>query len=238
MVPYIIYLTYRLLKTARNLPGSAVLNQRIYYLVILTGIVLSGCATVFSGTEQEMLFNSIPRGASVLIDGKEMGKTPLKLVLKRDKHEQVTFRKKGYQDKTLKLTTIIDPVAILNISWDFSTTDAISGALYEYEPGAYYVQLISNKKASNNTFERTSEQELVNFALMHYSGINRDCQIKCQGEQFETLSWYVSKAYNTDMETSRTRVNTAIGNSGDPGIFLEKLKESFSKAKTINLSSY
>ena len=46
--------------------------------------------------------STTPSGASVIIDGKEVGKTPYKTSFKRSaKVLQVTFRKKGYQDKTV-----------------------------------------------------------------------------------------------------------------------------------------
>jgi len=47
----------------------------------------------------------------------------------------------GYQTVTRNITTKYNPVALLSIFWDYSTTDLISGAAFEYEPNAYYIKL-------------------------------------------------------------------------------------------------
>lgn len=112
-----------------------------YTMLLAAFLSVSGCASVLNGTEQEMTFKSEPEGAIVLVDGLERGKTPLTVKLKKNEYKNVTFKKEGYHSETLPLNKKMDPVAWINIFWDLSTTDAITGALYEYEPGSLYVTM-------------------------------------------------------------------------------------------------
>ena len=51
-------------------------------LVMLSAIVIfTGCATVISGTSQEITFESSPSGATVYLDGERYGVTPFTLSL-------------------------------------------------------------------------------------------------------------------------------------------------------------
>lgn len=99
--------------------------------------LLTGCASIINGTSQSVTFNSTPSGADVFIDGINMGKTPVTLKLKKNSYDTVMIKKKGYEAQTRPLETKYDAIALLNIFWDSSTTDMISGAAYEYEPNAY-----------------------------------------------------------------------------------------------------
>ena len=45
--------------------------------------LLAGCATLFSGTEETITFNSEPSGAAVVIDGLTVGHTPLTIEVDR-----------------------------------------------------------------------------------------------------------------------------------------------------------
>lgn len=104
-------------------------------------MMVTGCASVINGTEQEMTFKSEPEGATVLVDGLEKGKTPLTVKLKKNEFKNITFRKSGYHDEVIPLQKEMDPVAWLNIFWDLSTTDAMTGAIYQYQPSAHYVTM-------------------------------------------------------------------------------------------------
>ncbi|MBF0471855.1 MAG: PEGA domain-containing protein [Gammaproteobacteria bacterium] len=104
-------------------------------------MLLTGCATIISGTNEGVTFNSSPEGASVYIDGQIVGTTPLTVPLPKMKKKSVMVKKDGYEVITRDLGKQMDPVAIGNIIWDLSTTDFISGALMEYEPKSYYFEL-------------------------------------------------------------------------------------------------
>lgn len=104
-------------------------------------LLLSGCATIISGSNQTLTFNSDVEGVNVYVDGALIGKTPVSASFKKNKVQTVMFTKEGYESVTRNVTKEFDPTAVLNIFWDLSTTDFITGAVYEYAPNAIYVEM-------------------------------------------------------------------------------------------------
>lgn len=84
--------------------------SKIVSLILLPIFILSltGCATLFKEKNRTVHFSSNPRGADIFINGNRMGKTPLPLNLSDKKSVTVTFRKKGYEDKTYIINTKVD----------------------------------------------------------------------------------------------------------------------------------
>ena len=107
----------------------------------IASLFLTGCATIISGTNQTLTFNSDVDDVEVYVDGALIGKTPVSTSFKKNKVKSVMFKKSGYEAVTRQITTSYDNVALLSVFWDLSTTDMISGAAFEYEPGAIYVQM-------------------------------------------------------------------------------------------------
>ena len=101
---------------------------------------------MIKGTTQTVTFNSDPDGAEVMIDGKSFGTTPLSVTLKKNKWDTIMIKKSGYATQTVPLEKRYDEFALLNIFWDLSTTDLITGAAYEYRPNQYYFQLKTNEE--------------------------------------------------------------------------------------------
>ena len=116
-----------------------------YFLTLVTSAVLllalTGCATLISGTNQTLTFNSEPSGAEVYLDGALIGMTPVSLSVKKNKKDAFLIKKEGYKAVSRDITKSYDPVTVLSIFWDLSTTDMISGAAFEYEPNSYFIQL-------------------------------------------------------------------------------------------------
>jgi hypothetical protein len=116
-----------------------------------SGLLLSlgstGCATIFSSSSQQITITSNVEGADVLLDGQPMGKTPLRFELDRDTFEKprITVRSRGYRTEQFPVSKTINKVALLNCTSIFSWgTDALTGAMMEYSPDAYYVELRQN----------------------------------------------------------------------------------------------
>ena len=57
---------------------------------------MTSCATILSGTHQNISFNSIPPGAMVNVNGISVGKTPLILPVKKGSSTIVTMTKVGF----------------------------------------------------------------------------------------------------------------------------------------------
>ncbi|EQC43854.1 PEGA domain-containing protein [Bacteriovorax sp. Seq25_V] len=113
---------------------------------VIALVIFTGCAGVIKGTSQTVTFTSEPSGAEVIIDGTSRGMTPLTVKLKKNMYDTIIIKKDGYNSVTKPLEKVYDATALLNIFWDLSTTDLITGAAYEYEPNSYHVRL---EKESN-----------------------------------------------------------------------------------------
>lgn len=120
-------------------------------LSITVLIMLSSCASVLKGTSQVLNFSSSPEGAEVIIDGISQGSTPLAVNLKKNKYSSVMFKKNGYETRVVPIQRSYDGIALLNIFWDLSTTDMITGAAFEYEPGNYHVTLTPSESSSKKS---------------------------------------------------------------------------------------
>jgi hypothetical protein len=104
---------------------------------------LSACATLFTGTRDTISFNSTPAGATILIDGIEMGKTPATILVKRSLGDKlVTLKMPGYQDRTFALSKTFNVVSVLNLGsilgWG---VDAATGAVFKYDRFSYEMEL-------------------------------------------------------------------------------------------------
>lgn len=119
---------------------------------------LSGCATMFGESSDEVRFDSEPQGADLYIDGKLVGKTPITVTLPR-RTETTTARatKAGYGSKSMNLAKSLTPASFLNIFFITTTfgatswgIDAASGKLLKYSPDGYVIDL-EEKKAKGQT---------------------------------------------------------------------------------------
>ena len=67
---------------------------------VVCGFSGSGCATIVNGGPDVVYFSTTPAGATVTVDGAQLGKTPLTTQVRRNSH-MMTFSKEGYQKDTL-----------------------------------------------------------------------------------------------------------------------------------------
>jgi hypothetical protein len=130
-------------------------------LILTTFLILftTGCASVIKGTDQAMTFTSEPSGAELLVDGYSQGKTPLTVKLKKNEYETVTVKKNGYNTIIKPLEKTYDGIALLNIFWDLSTTDLISGAAYEYQPNVYHFTLEKSEPEETSKKSKKTNQD-------------------------------------------------------------------------------
>lgn len=128
-----------------------------------------GCATIVSGTTQEMTFQSEPEGALVKVDGRPLGKAPMTIQLDRKSSQSLSFELEGYKTITMPLTTTLEPWFWGNIligGLIGSTTDGVSGAVYEYSPSQYYVSM-----HPVNGFDKPQKAKAREFIVAGYKNI-------------------------------------------------------------------
>lgn len=198
-------------------------------LIVLTVLSASGCATVISGKSQEMTFTSVPDEATVSINGRVLGKTPLTVQLERDTKQAITFEKEGYKPQTMALTTTLNNwfwgnILLLYAGPFGSTTDGSSGAMNEYSPSQYNVTLspkdgrvqpVSTRKNEAKTFIISSYKNLLEDlnkgagqyldSLYYLLGITKDKQeealqnIRRLSKQFSDIPTFAERTTNEYM---------------------------------------
>ena len=122
-------------------------------------LLLSSCATVMSGSKQNVKFTSNPSSATVFIDEVEVGKTPFEMKLTRKSEHQVLIKLEGYQTYQTSLTKklngwffgniliggligiIIDPItgAMYNLTPKEINAEMAKGTAFNYKKGDVYV---------------------------------------------------------------------------------------------------
>lgn len=120
------------------------------FALLLTGMLASGCATVFTGTYDEVTIRSEPEGALIYIDGLEEGRTPATLDIKRPglSKTEVTLRLDGYEPRTFVLRSEFNTVSVINLAcilcW---AVDVATGAVTQYRPHGYDIELVPDEQA-------------------------------------------------------------------------------------------
>lgn len=154
--------------------------------LLIVSVLSSGCATLFSGSSDEISFTSEPAGARVLIDGDEIGATPLTYEVERQtfRRSEVVIQKPGYRSEKFPLKKTLDTIALLNctslLSWG---TDALTGAMMEYSPNKYFVELTPKGSRANLGHRRALQFML----LMHHELVRQ--LARRDGEQLRTLGY-------------------------------------------------
>jgi len=117
---------------------------------ILLPLFVIGCATIISGTKQQVSVNSTPQSAEVSI--KTMGgipvfngKTPASAALQRKNEYLVTVKMAGYSEQTVQISRTINTWVIGNLlcgGIPGLIVDGVTGALWNLDPEAIHVELV------------------------------------------------------------------------------------------------
>ena len=124
--------------------ASSIRRSSLYIVLVLAYLTVTSCATIFSPGPDPVSFSSDPDGATVLVNGVSMGETPVTLELETNKEMQVTFRREGYKDITVALTTHVQPGwVVLDILAGLVgvAVDAATGEWKAFDSGEQYVVL-------------------------------------------------------------------------------------------------
>lgn len=113
-------------------------------LALLAAALTPGCATLFSGTSEQVTIDSEPEGARIFVEGIERGRTPATISVKRPgfNDTEVTLQLEGYEDRTFTLQKGFNTISILNLFVPAGfIVDAVTGAITQYDPNTYTVTL-------------------------------------------------------------------------------------------------
>ena len=107
-------------------------------------LLLSSCATIISGSKQNVQFSSDPSTATIFIDEVEVGKTPFEIKLERKSEHRVMIKLEGYQNYETKLTKKFNGWYLGNIIFGGLIgliIDPITGAMYDLTPNEINAQM-------------------------------------------------------------------------------------------------
>lgn len=183
-------------------------------LLGVTVILSTGCASVVSGTDQKLTFNSEPEEATVTVSGRVLGKTPLTVPVDRGSNQSITFEKEGYKTYTAQLSTTTNPWFFGNIVLGGlvgSTTDGVSGAIHEFSPDQYFITL----KPDTPTGLSTSRPRQIKEIIIAFSGEVRHELATGGGEKVDTLLRLLDIDGTEQDTTIRALNQLALANEND-----------------------
>ena len=113
------------------------------FLAISVSLMFHSCATLFTGTSDNISITTKPEGAEIFIEGIKYGSTPATISVKRSlSDKEVVLKIEGYEPIRFKLQKEFNLVALLNfggmIGW---VIDAATGSIYKYDPRSYAFDL-------------------------------------------------------------------------------------------------
>ena len=115
-------------------------------ILALAALVVApiACATIIHGTSEDVSIRSTPDSATVFVDGKPAGRTPVSFKMSRKDDHIVTFQLPGYDSLAVPVTRTVS-------GWFFGNiliggligiaVDAISGGMYDLKPAELQSQL-------------------------------------------------------------------------------------------------
>lgn len=172
--------------------------------ILVLAMVSSGCATILDGSSQPVAFDSSPLGARIFVNGAEVGRTPLSMMMRRSKTTMILAKKDGYEDQQLVLQTTTNGNFWRNILTGGpvgSTVDYFSDAMIEYSPNRYYISLnripiiqsheggFAVERGARVNIEQESirtERQVRGFILRNHANLTADIS-KGQGEYLSSL---------------------------------------------------
>lgn len=117
-------------------------------LVMLT-LITASCATIFTGTKDDINIDSKPEQAGIYINGIKRGETPSTVSVKRPGLDKtyVVLKKDGYKNRRFLLESKFNAVSVINLGsvlgWG---VDILSGAVKKYDRHNYVMKLDKNKE--------------------------------------------------------------------------------------------
>lgn len=112
--------------------------------IVLASLFTTNCATIISGSKQNIKFASNPANASIFIDEVQVGKTPFETKLERKREYDVMIKLDGYKPYETKLTKKFNAWYLGNIILGGIIgliIDPITGAIYNLTPDQINAQL-------------------------------------------------------------------------------------------------
>ena len=129
------------------------MNKQLLTAAAIAAVLsLNACATIMHGGKQNVGINSTPSGATVFIDGQNMGVTPANLNLSRKDTHIVRIDLAGYQPYEMTMSRGVSGWVWGNLVFGGLiglVVDASTGALYKLSPEQVDGQLVTRQAMLN-----------------------------------------------------------------------------------------
>lgn len=146
--------------------------MKALFLILVMSLV-TGCATIFSDNSDSVTITSEPSGATVYLNAKKKGVTPLTMVIDRSVFEThyIQLKKKGYKTNKFLVKKTITTAAIFNLSSLSSwATDATTGNMLMFSPTDYLIELEKKSGKSASIYD----EKYLKYMLVNNKKILKD----------------------------------------------------------------
>lgn len=150
------------------------MKKNIYILSVVM-LFMSGCATIFTGTEDLIHFDTNPHGAEIYIDGLKVCETPCSSLVKRSlSDKQFEVKLEDYQTRVITFDREFNTVSIINLGFVVGwAVDAATGSLMRYGRKGYDLELRSTTRSSLHNPSRidiNTKEKFVDVYQIHEYG--------------------------------------------------------------------
>jgi PEGA domain len=123
------------------------MKKIFFVLAIATITMMTSCATLFTGTKDDITFNTTPQGATIYKGGSEIGKTPCKIPMKRNINRvEIEVKLTGYETRNIELEKEFNMVSVVDVLvWPTIFVDMATGAMFTYSRTRYDLELTKAK---------------------------------------------------------------------------------------------
>lgn len=163
-------------------------------VLVLSMMLLSSCATVFSSKQQNVSFDSNERGVEVYINGKMVCTTPCVAKVDRSRDTLLIVGKKaGFEDAAMTVTSGVNVITLINVisftTGSFGlTTDMTNNHAWEYQPNAFYFTMEKADNSPQGVARRIKENKIREYILSNYADIKADVVYTGKKEYLIALS--------------------------------------------------
>lgn len=140
---------------------------------VMACLALAGCASIVKGSTQSISITTNVDGATLFLDGVEIGTSPFLGIVKKNK-EELKIVKDGYRTETIVMSKTLEGLFWGNIIIGGtlgSITDFGTGAAYTYAPATYQIDLKANEQSM---LEYNRELSARRFSMIYIDEISRD----------------------------------------------------------------
>jgi len=140
------------------------MRKVIIFATIALSLILTGCATIISGTTKKVTISSTPPAATVFVDNVKVGKTPLETMLTRGSEHNVKIKLDGYQTYETVLVKTLNPWCLGNIfigGLIGIIIDSSSGALNNLSPGEINAVMTTGSDVASVETNETTETDIT-----------------------------------------------------------------------------